>query len=125
VAKKFWVVASITLAFLFVTFFLGYAISRVGVYDDSGCINRRDGYWHYWYNAPDGTYWAYTGEIRVDVESQTAYFSAPSSAATQLHCGPFGWVAPEVYQNPMYPDSQLVHLRLVNNTVVEVFYGSG
>ena len=74
----------------------------------------------YWYNAPDGVYWAYTGEIYSNVTHNYAYFTACPSSGTQLHCGPFGWNVEVAYNHPYGENSTKIHLVLVNNTVVKI-----
>lgn len=73
----------------------------------------------YWYNAPDGIYWAYTGNIFVNQTARTAYFTPCPSSSTQLHCGPFGWNVTETYDNP-YNNSVKVKLAVIDNTIVTV-----
>lgn len=74
----------------------------------------------YWYEAPDGVYWAYTGEIYSNVTHNYAYFTACPSSGTQLHCGPFGWNVEVAYNHPYGENSTKIHLVLVNNTVVKI-----
>lgn len=73
----------------------------------------------YWYSAPDGIYWAYTSCIWSNITHNYASFAAPTSSATQLHCGPFGWNVDVAY-NFSSINSTKIHLVLVNNTVVEI-----
>lgn len=99
---------------------IGLIINGVNIGQPSSFHREGD----YWYNAPDGTYWAYSSEIYANTTEKIAYFTPPESAPTQLHCGPFGWNATENFNHPRADEAggnQLIYMVLVNNTIVSIY----